>query len=319
MNNILLSIIIPAFNAEKSIERCVRSLLLLERLDYEVIIVDDGSTDSTSKICMSLASNNSKVKYFYQNNSGVSSARNLGLSNSKGDYIGFLDSDDFFCEGSLLKLLNEVEHQLYDVYYFGYIYKSEKSNKIRLPYKSKECNFLNLLYYFDECATHKKEVNRHIWGWIVRSKIYKNNNIKFDHHLTMGEDFDVCLEVAKNSKSIRIIPYALYSYEYNENSVTKVTKSHLVLSELKVADKWLKELDNFTGLESLRIYLSNFFCCSVSRIPRIIDEKTEVIDYVNLHLSDTRYTKRFKFRIAKIVWDFFGYDTKILQNIDRFI
>ena len=89
----MISIIVTAYNAEKTIERCLNSILNNKYDDYEIIIVNDGSTDKTEEIVQLFASE--KIRYYYEENKGVSSARNLGLKESKGEYITFVDSDDY--------------------------------------------------------------------------------------------------------------------------------------------------------------------------------------------------------------------------------
>ena len=90
------SIIVPVYNVEKYLEECVSSILKQDFTDYEVILVDDGSTDSSGIMCDEIAKTHRNFKVVHQQNSGVSVARNIGLSTALGEYIIFLDSDDFF-------------------------------------------------------------------------------------------------------------------------------------------------------------------------------------------------------------------------------
>ena len=90
----MLSIIIPVYNAEKYLKECINSVLRQKLEDYEVILVDDGSTDSSLKICRSYESKNSRIKVLHQTNQGVSSARNSGIKQANGDWLTFIDSDD---------------------------------------------------------------------------------------------------------------------------------------------------------------------------------------------------------------------------------
>ena len=103
-NNNLYSLIIPVYNGEKYIQTCINSILIQTYNNFEVIIIDDGSTDRTRIICEELTKNNSKIKYIYQENGGVSKARNRGIEESKGDYITFIDIDDYI-ESNTLELI----------------------------------------------------------------------------------------------------------------------------------------------------------------------------------------------------------------------
>ena len=91
----LLSIIVPAYNCEKSIEKCIDSILKQTYNDIEIIIVNDGSTDRTDDICREMAKQENRIKYIFKENGGVSSARNIGLDFANGEFIQFVDSDDY--------------------------------------------------------------------------------------------------------------------------------------------------------------------------------------------------------------------------------
>ena len=104
------SVIIPAYNAEKTIERCLDSILCYDRDDIEILIINDGSSDRTEDICKSYSSSEDRIRYYYKPNGGVSSARNMGLSLAKGIYILFIDSDDFLC-GDVFSLADREMEQ----------------------------------------------------------------------------------------------------------------------------------------------------------------------------------------------------------------
>ena len=96
MPNIVLSIIIPVYNVEQYINQCIESILIQTYHDYEIILIDDGSTDSSGEICDTYARKDNRIKVVHQLNAGQASARNSGMDLAKGDYIGFLDNDDFY-------------------------------------------------------------------------------------------------------------------------------------------------------------------------------------------------------------------------------
>ncbi|RGS75650.1 glycosyltransferase family 2 protein [Ruminococcus bromii] len=95
--NSVISVIVPTYNSEKTIERCLLSILKQTYENLEVIVVNDGSSDSTETICEKMASCDSRLKVITIKNGGVSHARNIGIDNAKGDYITFVDSDDNIC------------------------------------------------------------------------------------------------------------------------------------------------------------------------------------------------------------------------------
>src|SRR5690554_6730418 len=103
---IKISIIIPVYNVEEYLPRCIDSVLIQRNIQFEVVLVNDGSTDSSGLICDEYAQADNRVKVFHQLNSGVSSARNLGIENATGEWICFVDADDWIEPDSLEKILN---------------------------------------------------------------------------------------------------------------------------------------------------------------------------------------------------------------------
>lgn len=103
-----ISIIIPVYNAEKYLRRCINSIYAQTYDDFELLLVDDGSADSSGRICDEYAATDSRTRVFHNENQGVSSARNTGLDNAVGEWIMFMDSDDFWCDDNILKELHET-------------------------------------------------------------------------------------------------------------------------------------------------------------------------------------------------------------------
>ena len=124
-----VSFIIPVYNAEKCLSKCLESIVSLSFIDWEVIIVDDGSKDSSAAICETYAEKDSRIKLFHKINGGVSSARNFGLEKASGEYVTFVDSDDFVNE-DYLSFFNGKEVNE-DVVFSSYrLVNGEEKNKI---------------------------------------------------------------------------------------------------------------------------------------------------------------------------------------------
>ncbi|MDY3267295.1 MAG: glycosyltransferase [Phocaeicola sp.] len=123
----LISIIIPVYNAESTLRKCIDSIINQKFTDWELLLVDDGSIDQSAQICDEYADNNSRIKVIHKENGGVSSARNLGLDNSCGEFIMFVDSDDFLVNNSINKnVLDGGE----DLILFSYIINSGTKKNI---------------------------------------------------------------------------------------------------------------------------------------------------------------------------------------------
>lgn len=115
MNDLLVSIIIPVYNSEKYLRQCIDSCLKQTYENIEIILIDDGSIDSSLRICQEYANKDNRVKVMHQNNSGVSSARNKGLQKASGEYVFFLDSDDEICQNSIEFLVSDIKKYKADI------------------------------------------------------------------------------------------------------------------------------------------------------------------------------------------------------------
>lgn len=197
----VISIIVPIYNQEKYISMCIESIAKQYDDRIEIILINDGSTDETQKILI-----NSKEKYpflniIHQENKGCSSARNLGLKNSIGEYIWFVDADDFIADNSFLTLLNILNNKDLDLLIFGYdILKKDKYYKSEIPDKNLKKDKLYL----------KGEFFNSNWNKIYKSKIIKENNFIFLENTHMGEDLVFNYLYMNKVEKMQIIEKNLY-------------------------------------------------------------------------------------------------------------
>lgn len=213
----MFSIIVPMYNSEKYIKKCLESLLSQSVDDYEILIVDDGSNDSSKNICMEYQRKNGKIKVYSQENGGVSKARNFGISKAKGDYIIFVDSDDWVDNNLLETIKLYIDQYTPDILIYGIKYIQE--NKVQFD-SSKEEAICMEQNQIKEYITNLYEV-----GAISSSvnKVYKREVLRnscFDESLKYGEDLKFNMRVFGSVKSIINIPKALYYYNKHENSLT---------------------------------------------------------------------------------------------------
>lgn len=199
-----ISVIVPIYNAESTINRCVDSILEQSYNEFELILVNDGSKDHSGDICDEYARKDSRIKVIHKANGGVSSARNAGLYAASGEYITFIDSDDYIGREYLL-LLSKYD---FDLTISGLIINGEA----KYPDKfEKYCyndfdRFLNLY-----CT---KSYIRAPWAKLFKNQIIKNHKIKFDDKLRWGEDYIFVLEYLKYCNNLALLPFALYNYDY---------------------------------------------------------------------------------------------------------
>lgn len=205
-----LSIIIPVYNDEDYLKRCLDSIISLNYHDLEVILVDDGSTDSSLSIMRNYAHHNECIKIISQPNRGVSSARNMGLSVATGEYVMFVDADDYLLS-SFEIVLNEKQNA--DLTIFGF----ESGNK--------QMRTNAHFYDSNESLTAKvmmmKNPTRYLtaWGKILRNDLIKNNHLRFNTNLRVAEDGNFMLLYLKKCKTIRFSVTVGYHYSKDTESV----------------------------------------------------------------------------------------------------
>ncbi len=198
MNELMISVIIPVYNAEKYLDECLVSVEKQTYRNFECIMIDDGSTDGSAEIAKSYALRDSRFRYFYQDNAGVSAARNQGLDKAKGRYVTFLDADDSLEDTYFQEYMNCFQETKADIVCGGYI---QKGNKY--------LNFIDrengLPHFLENILTGSGGV---VWGKFFLSKLLRNHN--FRENVSMREDLIFLLELCKK------LPGDVY-VEYLEN------------------------------------------------------------------------------------------------------
>ena len=222
---IKISIIIPVYNAENYLSSCINSILKQTYYNWEIIIVDDGSTDNSKSIYTKFAEEDKRIKFFYQKNKGVSAARNLGIEMAKGDYIVFVDADDWIEATFLEKMLKVLEKEHADIVQCNFYYTQDNENVMRKHIKpsysvreNTEELQLDILYREYEEKKYCRSVGaiRGVWGKIFKTSII--NNIKFNEEIDIFEDGIFILNVLQNVHKVVLIDEYLYYYRITENS-----------------------------------------------------------------------------------------------------
>lgn len=228
---IRFSIIIPVYNVEKYLTKCIESVFMQTYTNYEVIFVDDGSTDSSSVICDNLADNSGKIRVIHQKNQGLSAARNTGIDNAIGEYLIFLDSDDYWDDkNALLEISQIIDEKNVEVVTWSlkkYIEDTgeieAKHKKIPLLYKNGKTEIVKALLQnrlYRACA----------WDKAVKRSLITENSLYFKLGDT-SEDIEWAAELMICMKAIEILPKDFYVYRQRKGSITK-TKSQKNLNDL---------------------------------------------------------------------------------------
>lgn len=236
-----ISVIVPVYNVEKYLPRCIDSILSQSFTDFELILVDDGSPDNSGKICDEYAQKDNRVRVFHKSNGGVSSARNLGLDNARGEWVTFIDSDDHVDVDYLQELISFVNHGSIDwVVTLNTIKKHTPHKSVSLKYD--DYNQLFSLYDLDK--------NGYVIGKLYKRDIVNRVNLRFNEKIHLGEDSMFGLLYLLETKNIVLIHSEKYFYENQRpGSLTKIFNSY----ESEHAGK--KEFDRIVGLliERLRL------------------------------------------------------------------
>ena len=210
----MISVIIPVYNVEPWLDQCLASVAAQTYTDWECILVDDGSTDGSGSICDRWAGKDSRFKVFHQANAGVSTARNRGIELAQGQWINFIDSDDWV-DPQYLQALMDASSDGVQLVVSGHTQHHKGSSKTHVPPRDETIELT---------STHTETFINNI-GLIYGpcSKLFKNQIVsnmahRFPGHISLGEDLHFCFSYLKHIKSIRFVPYSYYHYRRTESN-----------------------------------------------------------------------------------------------------
>lgn len=239
----LISIVVPIYNMKQYLARCVDTLLNQTYTNYEIILVNDGSTDGSEELCEEIVAKYPQVRYVYKENGGLSSARNAGIENALGDYIIFPDPDDWVTEEYLETLVELHVKYDSDLEICGYYVSDENGDNNVHSNKSEQI--------FDKNDALLKLVSSQwfcgfAWNKLYHLDIIRQNNLWFDTELGMAQDLHFAFRYILNCKKISFNPAPCYFYYQHIGGVTNV-KSPLTarkISGLKTYEKFIELSSN---------------------------------------------------------------------------
>ena len=226
------SIIIPIYNAEKTLERCLDSICTQEFQDYEVLLIDDGSKDNSAAICEIYASKNTRFKLFRQENKGPSAARNEGLRHAEGAYLCFIDSDDAVLPEYLSQIYERIKNSNAEIVFIGY-HKVDQEGRILATCIPPEG--LSGFALLAELSLH--DMFGYAWIKCISRKCVKDTFFMEDMYLFEDETF-IC-SIIKKTCSFTVLPEALYCYVCDGDSMLtgKTYNNYCELSD-RVFSSW---------------------------------------------------------------------------------
>lgn len=268
------SIVVPIYNAEQYLQECVNSVLEQTFKDFELILVDDGSTDRSSALCDEYAANDPRVKVIHKVNGGQSSARNAGIATANGAYAVFLDSDDLFAYSNFLEDLKNAADADTDIIVFRYRkYYGTRTESVGAALDDLKGAPDDILLtelvkrdtFFCSC-----------WSKTVRMDLLKKHGIHFDESLCC-EDMDWYYSVLEHAKQFKVLDKECIFYRQRENSVTSTFKKKSVTDYIFTIEKWYQKITAMDASPKKNALLS-----SLAKL------------YCNLLISYSRHAKDLK-------------------------
>ena len=209
----MISIIVPVYNVRPYLEQCVRSIIAQNYQDWECILVDDGSNDGSGELCDQLAIEDERLRVIHQKNQGVSAARNCGIDDSKGEYICFIDSDDWVGVNYLTHLLSGMNEGKTDTVVTGTIHEDSKST-VHAP---KESYRLKMEQQFTKAFIDNVGLFYGPCSILYKSSIIKSNRIVFPKGLSFGEDTTFVFSYLRHVRDVVLAPFADYHYRIHNS------------------------------------------------------------------------------------------------------
>lgn len=319
----LFSIILPIYNVEGYLKQCIESILNQTFQDYEIILVDDGSTDNSPFICDQFAKIDSRIKVLHRKNGGQADARNAGTKEAQGEYIVYIDSDDFVLTNDFLNKIALKTAKMPDIIMYKYQKYFDFSGQLedcRFSYKKA----IEAKDYISQIGLLVEADAFYGMAWIkaIKRSVIATNNIEFDINLVC-EDMDWNYNLITNSRSMELIDESFIAYRQREGSVTSTLKLKNLTDFIYTLEKWSTEIEHKENAELKEILygtLAKYYSNLLVVYSRIRDKQKVAYKRQIMELAWLlNYSMNNRPRKIKKVYQIFGFDLTILilKIIDR--
>lgn len=240
----LISVIVPIYNVEKFLPKCIESVLRQTYQNLEILLVDDGAKDSSGAICDKYAQTDSRITVIHKENSGVSDTRNIAVGKAKGDYFCFIDGDDNITEDYIETMYRLASTENADFTMCSYIYKWADGKEKR----TRNTEFSDETIFRDTGVDAlRKMLYGKIYAPTSTCKLFRKNksNIVFPRYTT-GEDVLAAVDYFKNAAHVAMINKPCYNYMQNENSVMHTFNPEKIFDTVLTADEIYKKCENLS-------------------------------------------------------------------------
>ena len=284
----MISVIIPVYNVEKYITECINSLLNQTYKNIEIIVVDDGSTDNSYKILQKLSKKHQSIRLFHKANGGVSSARNYALKYVNGEYVSFIDADDYLEPEAYEILIKNIKNNDLITFNWNQIYV-DKIIKCGMNQNEK----MNNKKALETCIKPEDSFLGYLWNKLFKSEIIFKNNLKFNEKISICEDQLFVIDYLSYCKNIISITKPLYNYRMRKSAASKQFNLSKFITLLEAYDiiytKWLtnnlsnKEFIEYEYLYHYYLFKKHFEKTNFKLNKRIINEYENVIKNKNIN------------------------------------
>jgi len=266
--NELVSIIVPVYNAEKYLSETLDSVLNQTHTNWECLIIDDGSTDSSKSIAMDYSEKDNRFKYYYQNNSGPSAARNSGVENSSGEYIQYLDADDVILPEMLKIMVNESKKVEQNIILYSNLSVGNNENIFETIPSSRKSNLGRDITFNDMYRFFGKDI--HFIPSCVLFPKRALSGIKWDEQLSHSEDWDLYLQILGNKYAFQYVSETFVIYRNTPDSLSK-NNLKTIKANYSILSNWIETNNLFYfSKRCALLYKRNIFLFLLKKTDKII-------------------------------------------------
>lgn len=310
-----VSVIVPIYKVEKYLRRCVDSIINQEYKDLEIILVDDGSPDNCPKICDEYAQKDARIKVVHKENGGLSSARNAGLMVASGDWITFIDSDDYITE-DYSNMLMQVQKLDFDVICLPYYEIKNKNVTLKTPKRINKITIDNINFgkVFSGCYNSA-------WSKLFNHKFLTDNNLYYDEDFRFAEDLRHSMEMYTCAKQIKFCNIPYYMYYRNSSSLTADISYEKILKIVEGCDYGIHKFNLIEDKKIKKFYkklISDNLMTILYRAQDYnVEQNKELINFLRKNKKYLSYGSTFfkKILVASIKICGIKFTTKIIKKI----
>ena len=311
-----LSVVIPVYNAAAFLPKCINSILRQNYSDFEVLLIDDGSTDQSSDICVSFSREDPRIHYFRKNNRGPFQTRVFGIEHAQGQYITFCDADDFYAnERAFQTIYEKLQDISIDVMQFAhrirYIHLSRKIDAVKKEICIDRASFIKQEYPLFLCSSSDSaQLTLNVWNKVYKKELFDNlPPSETAPCLFWGDDLVMNLIALETVEAIKIIPDVLYVYRDLTGGTTKYSKNEM--KDLNLIKDYQRSFINRMAIEDKAALIEKLHCETACWFAVWVKEGIHSIDEAEmttlteetLLLPSIQEARQFFQRESKLKWE----------------